>query len=86
MRETMSARLRREWHEAKDRFAKWIIRKAVQWHDRLNYKAFMAYSWALDEITDYHVLAERSYQNCHVYGTKVEYYDAPEEVSGDERC
>ena len=84
MRETMSARLRREWHEAKDKLARWIIRKAVQWHDRLNYNAFMAYSWALDEVTDYHVLAERSYQNCHVYGTKVEYYDEPEEMSGDE--
>ena len=84
MRERLSARLRRKWHEAKGSIAKWIIRKAVQWYDRLNEKAFMAYCWALDDVTDYHVLAERSYQNCHVYGTKVEYYDAPEEVSGDD--
>lgn len=79
MRESVSARLRRKWHEAKDRFARWLIRKSVQWHDRLNERAFMAYSWALDDVTDYHVIAERSYQDCHVYGSKVEYYDELED-------
>ena len=84
MRERLSDKLRREWNDLKAKIAKWIIRRSVQWLDNLHEKAFMAYSWALDEITDYHVIAERSYQNCHVYGTKVEYYDAPEEVSGDD--
>ena len=83
MSERLPDRLRRKWHDLKDKVAKWLIRKSVQWHDNLNEKAFMAYSWALDKVTDYHVIAERSYQNCHVYGTKVEYYDAPKEVSGD---
>jgi len=83
MRERLPDKLRRRWSELKIKVAKWFIRKSVQWLDNLQIKAFMAYSWSLDEVTDYHVIAERSYQNCHVYGTKVEYYDAPEEVRGD---
>lgn len=83
MRERLPDRLRRRWGELKTKVAKWLIRKSVQWLDNLHEKAFLAYSWGLDEVTHYHVLAERFYQTCHVYGTKVEHYDAPEEVSGD---
>ena len=71
MRERLPDRLRRKWHDIKVKFAKWLIRKSVQWYDNLNEKAFMAYSWPLDEVTDYCVIAERSYKNCHVFGTKV---------------
>lgn len=84
MIEYLSEKLQREWREAEDRLAKWIIRKAVEWHDRLRNRVFMEYSWPLDDITDYHVYAERSLMDCHVFGTKVEYYDAPREVTGDE--
>ena len=84
MRERLPDKLRRKWGELKIRVAKWLIRKSVQWLDNLQVKSFMAYSWPLDEVTDYYVIAERSYQNCHVYGTKVEYYDELEEVNWDE--
>ena len=85
MAESLPDRLRRKWSEARIKVAKWIIRKSVEWLDRLQVGAFMAYCWALDEVTDYNVIAERSYPNCHVYGTRVEYYDdAKREVSGDE--
>lgn len=83
MRERLPDKLRRKWNELKIKVAKWIIRKSVQWLDNLQIKSFMAYSWSLDEVTDYHVIAERSYKNCHVYGTKVEYgyYDELEEAN-----
>ena len=72
MKERLSERIKRKIREKYDKFLKWIIRKAVQKHDDLNYGAFMAYSWGRDEVTDYHVTAERSYNDIHVFGTRVE--------------
>ena len=72
MKERLSERIKRGVREKYDVFLKWTIRKAVQKHDDLNYGAFMAYSWGRDEVTDYHVTAERSYKDIHVFGTRVE--------------
>lgn len=72
MRERFWERIKRQSRERYDEFLKWMIRKAVQKHDDLNSQAFMAYSWGRDEVTDYVVIAERSYPDLHVYGTKVE--------------
>ena len=72
MKERLSDRFKRKARERYDKVLKWIIRKAVQKHDDLNYGAFMAYSWGRDEVTDYHVTAERSYDDIHVFGTRVE--------------
>lgn len=74
MKERLSERIKRKVREKYDVFLKWIIRKAVQKHDDLNYGAFMAYSWGRDEVTDYHVTAERSYKDIHVFGTRVEQF------------
>ena len=74
MKERLSERIKRKIREKYDKFLKWIIRKAVQKHDDLNYGAFMAYSWGRDEVTDYHVTAERSYNDIHVFGTRVEHF------------
>lgn len=72
MKERLYERIKREVREKYDVFLKWIIRKAVQKHDDLNYGAFMAYSWGRDEVTDYHVTAERNYNDIHIFGTRVE--------------
>lgn len=72
MKERLFERIKRQSRKRYEKFLKWIIRKAVQKHDDLNYQAFLAYSWGRDEVTDYVVLAERSYPELHVYGTKVE--------------
>lgn len=72
MKERLSDRIKRKSREKYDKFLKWVIRKAVQKHDDLNYGAFMAYCWERDEVTGYSVLAERSYQELHIYGTRVE--------------
>ena len=85
MPESLPDCLRRKWSEARIKIAKWIIRKSVEWYDRLEHGAFMAYCWGLDEVTDYNVIAERSYPDCHIYGTRVDYYDdAKRDVTRDE--
>ena len=68
-------KIKRKMHEGHIRLVKLAIRKLVRRFDELNYGAFMAYSWGYDEHTDYHVIAERSYDNSHVYGTQVTYYN-----------
>lgn len=68
-------KFRRKVHEFHERIVKLVIRKAVRKLDELNYGAFMDYTFEGDERTTYHVIAERHLANCHVYGTRVEYYD-----------
>lgn len=75
MKERLIDRIKRRIREMRDARYKRIIRKYVQKHDRINYYAFMAYSWGVDEITDYHVIAERSYPDHHVFGTEVTWYN-----------
>ena len=75
MKEKWKDKLRRIICEKYDKFLKWIIREAVEKHDDLSKRAFLAYTWGRDEVTDYHVLAERSYPDTHIYGTKVDHYE-----------
>ena len=75
MKERLIDRIRRKILEARDKRYKQIIRKYVEKHDKINGYAFMAYSWGVDEVTDYHILAERSYHDHHVLGTEVTWYN-----------
>lgn len=75
MKERLIDRIRRVIREARDKRYKRIIRKYVEKHDKICNYAFMAYSWGVDEITDYHVTAERSYPDHHVFGTEVTWYN-----------
>lgn len=75
MKEPFQDRMKRKIREAKIRLCKHIIKKAVRRLDLLQYEAFLAWSWAFDEETDYHVIKERSTKEFHQYGTRVDYYD-----------
>ena len=75
MKEKLLDKMKRRIHEKMIRRYKRIIRKYVQKLDKANYYSFMAYSWGVDEITDYHVIAERSYLDHHVFGTDVMWFD-----------
>ena len=78
MRESLTVKFKRWWFNLRERFLWRIVKNCVQRIDKMNCGAFMAFSWGVDEITDYHVIAERSLENCHVYGTRVEYYGEQE--------
>ena len=71
--------VKRRWREWRIKALWWVVRKAVRRIDVLQWGVFMAYSWGYDEVTDYNVLAERHLENCHVYGTKVTFYDENKE-------
>lgn len=75
MKERLIDRIRRVIRETRDKRYKRIIRKYVEKHDKIGNYAFMAYSWGVDEITDYHVTAERSYPDHHVFGTEVTWFN-----------
>ena len=75
MKERLIDFIRRKIREARGRRYKRIIRKYVEKNDKINNYAFMAYSWGVDEVTDYHILAERSYPDHRVYGTEVTWYN-----------
>ena len=63
------------WFNVRERFLWIIVKRCVQRIDQMNCGAFLAFSWGIDDVTDYHVIAERHLENCHVYGTRVDYYD-----------
>ena len=75
MTEPLIERIKRFIRETRILRYKRIIRKYVQKLDKANWYAFMAYTWGVDEVTDYHILAERSYPDHRVYGTKVTWYN-----------
>ena len=52
-----------------------IFKWAIEQYDKLSVGEFMAISWGVDETTDYHVIAERSYPDHCCFGTKVMFYD-----------
>ena len=54
---------------------KQIIKHCVRMYDYLNYSTFMCLSWGADDVTDYHVIAERSYPHMHIFGTKIDRYE-----------
>lgn len=78
MSESFTDKVKRWWFNVRERFLWSIVKRCVQKIDKMNCGAFMAFSWGGDEFTDYHVIAERSLSNCHVYGTRVEYYEKQE--------
>ena len=51
---------------------KHIIKYCVRKYDKLCQDDFMTLSWGADNVTDYHVIAERSYPNKHIWGTYVD--------------
>ena len=75
MKERLIDKIKRKIGERRIKILHWIIRKAVRRLDIVHGFAFMAYSWGVDEVTDYHVIAERSYPDMHIYGTKWERYE-----------
>lgn len=81
MPERLTDRIRRKWTEFRIKASQHIFKWAIEQYDRLSVGTFLAFSWGIDEVTDYHVIAERSYPDCHVFGTKVTWYDVepPEE-------
>lgn len=78
MSESFTDKVKHWWFNLRERFLWSIVKRCVQRIDKMNCGAFMAFSWGVDEFTDYHVIAERSLSNCHVYGTRVEYYEKQE--------
>lgn len=75
MDESLLAKVRREWTELVKKFLWAVVKAAIKKLDVLGYDGFMAYSFTGDERTTYHVIAERHLDICHVFGTKVEYYE-----------
>ena len=78
MKEPWWSSVRRRWHELRMAITRRMIFWLIHTYDVLGYGAFMAMTYSYDEHTDYHVIAERYHEKCHVYGTKVEYYDKEE--------
>ncbi len=76
MSERLIDKIKRAWCERRLSMLKRIIKWAVTRYDDLQDGTFLALSWGVDEITDYHVIAERSYDWGNVFGTRVERYDA----------
>ena len=79
MQERFVDKFRRVLRETEHKILKAVIRMAVRRHDVLSGFAFMVYSWGVDDVTDYHVYAERSYPNMPIFGTKCERYDEKEQ-------
>lgn len=63
------------WSDLRDRVLWSIVKRCVQHIDKMNCGVFMAFTWGTDEVTTFHVIAERSLPDCHVFGTRVRYYD-----------
>ncbi len=76
MKPSFGYRAKLWWHNTQEHFMWSIVKRCVQRIDKMNCGAFLAFSWVIDDVTDYHVVAERHLDNCHVYGTRVDYYDA----------
>ena len=75
MPEKLKDKICRKWLEIRTFFLQIIFKWAIEQYDKLNVGEFLAYSWGIDEVTDYHVIAERSYNDHNVYGTRVTWYD-----------
>ena len=75
MPERFKDKVSRKWKEFRLNAMKKIFKWTIEQYDKLNNGAFMAFSWGIDDITDYHVIAERSYPDHNIYGTRVVWYD-----------
>ena len=74
MSEKIQDRIARKLVNLKIYAVKAVIKWAVKKLDSLSTGSFLCFSWGVDDVTDYHVIAERSYSDHHIYGTKVTYY------------
>lgn len=74
MPERLTDMIRRKWTEFRIKALQRIFKWAIERYDRLSVGTFLAFSWGIDDVTDYHVIAERSYRDHHVYGTRVTWY------------
>ena len=80
MKERLIERVKRAIRNKRKQIVKCVIRVAVKRLDVLNNSVFMVYFWSADGVTTYHVLAERSYPDYHIYGTRV---DVLKKVGGE---
>lgn len=76
MPERFEDKVSRKWEELKMNAMKSIFKWAIEQYDKLHDGEFLAFSWGIDEVTDYHVIVERSYPDHNVYGTKVTWYES----------
>ena len=74
MPERFEDKVSRKWKELRMNALKSIFKWAIEQCDKLHDDEFLAFSWGIDEVTDYHVIVERSYLDHHMYGTTVEWY------------
>ena len=74
MPERFEDKVSRKWEELRMNALKSIFKWAIEQYDKLHDGEFLAFSWGIDEVTDYHVIVERSYLDHRVYGTTVEWY------------
>ena len=74
MTERFSDKVSRKRKELRMNAMKSIFKWAIEQYDKLHDDEFLAFSWGIDEVTDYHVIVERSYLDHHMYGTTVEWY------------
>ncbi len=51
----------------------WIVKHCIFFLDRDD--LLMVHSFVKDDITDYHIIVERSYPDKHYYGTTIETYE-----------
>ena len=75
MPERFKDKISRKWKELKMNAMKNIFKWAIEQYDKLHDGVFLAFSWGIDEVTDYHVIVERSYPDHRIYGTTVELYE-----------
>ena len=75
MPERFRDKVSRKWKKFRLDALKRIFKWAIEQYDKLHNGAFMAFSWGIDDVTDYHVIAERSYPDHNIYGTRVTWYD-----------
>ena len=85
MSERFIDKIKRVWCEWRLSVLKRIIKWAVARYDDLHDGTFLALSWGHDKITDYHVIAERSYDWGHVFGTRVEKYGEEHESNKNKK-
>ena len=75
MKQSFREKLYLCFRNMEERILKWIIRWCVKKLDSVKVVAFLAYSWGVDDVTDYHLIAERSYSDHHIFGTRCEFFD-----------
>ena len=75
MPERFADKVSRKWEDLRMNALKSIFKWAIEQYDKLYNGEFLAFSWGIDEVTDYHVIVDRSYSDHNVYGTRVTWYE-----------